>query len=178
MSTYYVAGIPYSDELYHHGVKGQKLGVRRYQNEDGSLTDAGRRRYESAFSEATDAWHKKYEYGDIKERTREARSKTKNKINKLYDRNMREQKYDEKDSRAEQLLQQRRNKSMLSELFNTKSYRDVDKAYREADKARGDAYDKVIKNTLLETYDYVQKMPKQERAEAMAYVYERLGLHW
>lgn len=34
-----------NDELYHHGIKGQKWGVRRYQNYDGSLTDAGRRRY-------------------------------------------------------------------------------------------------------------------------------------
>lgn len=32
-------------ELYHYGVKGQKWGVRRYQNEDGSLTDAGKERY-------------------------------------------------------------------------------------------------------------------------------------
>ena len=32
-------------ELYHHGIKGQKWGVRRFQNEDGSLTAAGRERY-------------------------------------------------------------------------------------------------------------------------------------
>ena len=31
-------------ELYHHGVKGQRWGVRRYQNKDGSLTNAGKKR--------------------------------------------------------------------------------------------------------------------------------------
>lgn len=31
--------------LAHHGVEGMKWGIRRYQNEDGSLTDLGRQRY-------------------------------------------------------------------------------------------------------------------------------------
>lgn len=31
--------------LAHHGVKGMKWGVRRYQNRDGSLTSAGKRKY-------------------------------------------------------------------------------------------------------------------------------------
>ena len=33
------------NELYHHGIKGMKWGVRRFQNEDGSLTTAGKKRY-------------------------------------------------------------------------------------------------------------------------------------
>lgn len=33
------------DELYHHGIKGMRWGVRRYQNEDGSLTPKGEKRY-------------------------------------------------------------------------------------------------------------------------------------
>lgn len=32
--------------LCHHGIKGMKWGVRRYQNQDGSLTDAGKKRQE------------------------------------------------------------------------------------------------------------------------------------
>jgi hypothetical protein len=42
-------------ELYlaHHGIKGQKWGVRRYQNYDGTRTNAGKMRYGSAADYAT-----------------------------------------------------------------------------------------------------------------------------
>ena len=39
-------GYFYSDEeLAHHGILGQKWGVRRYQNPDGSLTEKGKKKY-------------------------------------------------------------------------------------------------------------------------------------
>ena len=41
-----------SDYLEHYGIKGQKWGIRRYQNKDGSLTKAGLKRYSDAASEA------------------------------------------------------------------------------------------------------------------------------
>lgn len=45
MHVYYLAGFPITDELYHHGIIGQKWGVRRYQNSDGTLTSEGKARY-------------------------------------------------------------------------------------------------------------------------------------
>lgn len=36
----------HSMNLEHHGIKGQRWGVRRYQSADGSLTAAGKKRYD------------------------------------------------------------------------------------------------------------------------------------
>lgn len=48
MGIYYVAGVPYSsDYLMHFGIKGQRWGIRRFQNEDGTLNAAGKERYRS-----------------------------------------------------------------------------------------------------------------------------------
>lgn len=37
-------------DLSHHGTLGQKWGLRRYQNEDGTLTPAGKERYRKGIS--------------------------------------------------------------------------------------------------------------------------------
>lgn len=43
-----------SNYLMHHGIYGQKWGVRRFQNPDGSLTEAGRKRYGVGAGEGID----------------------------------------------------------------------------------------------------------------------------
>lgn len=35
------------DELCHHGIRGMRWGIRRYQNKDGSLTPRGKKRYDA-----------------------------------------------------------------------------------------------------------------------------------
>lgn len=69
-----VPEIEYADELYHFGIHGQKWGVRRYQYEDGTLTEAGKKRY-----------YKSPTSDELNEKTQKAMAKFKEKAHKNID---------------------------------------------------------------------------------------------
>lgn len=50
----------YTDYLEHHGVKGMKWGVRRYQNEDGTLTSAGKEKLKNYKFKESNKVRKRY----------------------------------------------------------------------------------------------------------------------
>ena len=70
------------DELMHYGIKGQKWGIRRYQNKDGTLTPAGRKKYKLEIKEEN---KKAFEYGREASISSHAAAYAKNKsINSQY----------------------------------------------------------------------------------------------
>lgn len=63
-----------SKQLQHHGILGQKWGVRRYQNYDGSLTSAGK----SRLSKKDEKWVKK----KSEKLTEQAKKKSSRELNR------------------------------------------------------------------------------------------------
>lgn len=70
-------------ELYHFGIEGMKWGVRRFQNSDGTLTEAGKRRYGKGRTDRVEKKlnKKKEQYEDIVEKSNynEMKSRKKNR---------------------------------------------------------------------------------------------------
>lgn len=72
-------------ELYHYGIKGQKWGVRRWQNEDGTFNEAGKKRYYNSDGTLNKAGVKAQARAEYKAKKRDI-NKRYYETNKKYDR--------------------------------------------------------------------------------------------
>lgn len=68
------------NDLAHHGILGQKWGVRRYQNKDGTYTSEGRQRYKKSSEQLNSETQKKQ---DVKNRGALSNTELREKIERL-----------------------------------------------------------------------------------------------
>lgn len=92
--------------IEHHGIKGQKWGVRRFQNEDGSYTKAGRERYNKKVDKAY------------------------NKLSKIYSKEFKRRAAgDNTTVKAEKALSKARTSKFIPEFWDERARSKISKAY-------------------------------------------------
>ena len=103
---YYVGSIPIIEsDLRHYGIAGMKWGVRRYQNEDGTLTDEGRARY---------AKNDAREYARAKMATGKGSRKRRKMISATVEERSKDPKY--KEAFDQELYNRRRREDMVRDI--------------------------------------------------------------
>ena len=102
---YYVSRYP--DYLYHHGVLGQKWGVRRYQNEDGSLTAAGQKHYGIKEGKKANGYNLSVK---LDKENMEAANERAKEISKMHKESMAKAKYDYKSKNISDPSNKKQNK--------------------------------------------------------------------
>lgn len=69
--------------IYHHGIKGMKWGIRRFQNKDGTRTEAGKRRARQGYSETIhDDYKRAHERKSVKSMSDDELNKRINRLKK------------------------------------------------------------------------------------------------
>lgn len=197
-TKYYVGDIPVGNDLYHHGIKGQKWGIRRFQNEDGSLTEAGKKRYETseeglaAIKRVRDAYsrHEVTGHGHARINGYDAR------------RSLDSEQEDERGNRVkisnadDYKFFERTEKNIADKTGvreKEKAYNDAVKKYRnsfvfgrkkalnamgKAKRELEDAGKEYTDKYLTEAVKYIDKLPKKEQEVYLDYLYQRLGWDW
>lgn len=186
-TTYYIAGLPFSSELYHHGIIGQKWGVRRYQNPDGSLTPEGRKRYLNSYDggRKMDKLRSGYSRYDEKSVTNANKDpnffeKDEKRLSKEYDPSLgsllemadRESGLSKAYQKEAVLFEKRRKNK------NPFKSQEIQDQMRQAHQETVDAFNDFRTLSLNLTMEQIEHMPKDKRDEAMYYVYSRSGYDW
>lgn len=133
--------IPHSDYLEHHGIKGQKWGLRRYQNPDGSYTEEGKKRYLNDSGEKTEKGKKREAKDYTKELNRleqdnamrSARTASLGKYNRELESKIQKKEFKGRDATKLKVKQQ----------YATKKMTDLVKGYEENSKKMNDLLAKI-----------------------------------
>lgn len=109
----------YPPELYHYGIFGQKWGVRRFQNPDGTLTEAGKKRYNiSSTGELVEKTRKEKRDYVKKEKARKEAEKRRNRLERQNETNEKKKARLLKSKDLEEILKNR-------DLFSNSELQDV-----------------------------------------------------
>lgn len=98
--------------LYHHGIKGQRWGFRRFQNEDGSLTSVGKKRYDvdiEAAKNKYDIAKRKSKYASIEYNKKASDSNT-----AAYNKSLEDKRYAKNKLKEEIIKEKLNNETKIS----------------------------------------------------------------
>lgn len=141
------------NELYHHGVKGQKWGVRRFQNKDGSLTLAGKKRalkMQNKYTELSNDKRYRDKHGNLAYAGRKKELKMKEKYSELTGKELR--RFTPRTNKSTADKSQR-----ISEMTNAEIQAKIDrirlentlKSLTPAQTSRGEKFINDLKDTAL-----------------------------
>ena len=143
----------YESELYHHGIKGQKWGVRRWQNSDGTFNEAGKKRY---FADSVQTYNKAYNKAN---RTQEAADKAEREMKDAYKALGKN-----KVSRTINAIKGSRGKGGEAYERYSKAYDKANKTQEVADKAEREmkeAYKNTGKNSVSRVVNNIKYDPER-----------------